>query len=118
VQVDVPLSNMGLNLFVEGRQKLVRGRISCADKKRLKRRIVEEGSTSVAQDEGGAAHQANKQPHGGIPLPQPYEGSMSNASMGEWGSHATTTSTIHVPHEVFMALHPTNARTWDRKHRL
>jgi hypothetical protein len=25
VQVDVPLSNMGLNLFVEGRQKLVRG---------------------------------------------------------------------------------------------
>jgi hypothetical protein len=34
------------------------------------------------------------------------EGSMSNASMGEWGSHATTSSTIHVPHEVFMALHP------------
>jgi hypothetical protein len=33
VQVDVPLSNMGLNLFVEGRQKLVRGRISCTDEK-------------------------------------------------------------------------------------
>jgi hypothetical protein len=32
VQVDIPLSNMGLNLF-EGRQKLVRGRISCAHKK-------------------------------------------------------------------------------------
>jgi hypothetical protein len=30
---------------------------------------------------------------------------MSNASMREWGSHATTSSTIHVPHEVFMALH-------------
>jgi hypothetical protein len=29
VQVDVPLSNMWLNLFVEGRQKLVRGRIFC-----------------------------------------------------------------------------------------
>jgi hypothetical protein len=47
--------------------------------------------------------------HGRIPMPPPYEGSMSNASMGEWGSHATTSSTIHVPHEVFMALHPTNA---------
>jgi hypothetical protein len=33
VQVDVPLSNIGLNLFVEGRQKLVRGRIYCADEK-------------------------------------------------------------------------------------
>jgi hypothetical protein len=33
VEVEVPLSNMGLNLFVEGRQKLVRGRISCADEK-------------------------------------------------------------------------------------
>jgi hypothetical protein len=29
VQVDVPLSNMGLNLFVEWRQELVRGSISC-----------------------------------------------------------------------------------------
>jgi hypothetical protein len=116
VQVDVPLSNMGLNLFVEGRQKLVRGRISCAGEiKKIKKEIVEEGSSSVAQDEGGAAHQANKQPHGGIPWPQPYEGSMSNASMGEWGNHATTSSTIHVPHEVFMALHPINARRY-RKH--
>jgi hypothetical protein len=106
---------MGPNLFVEGRQKLFRGRISCA---RLKRRIVEEGSSSLAQDEGGVAHQANKQPHGGIPLLQPYERSMSNASMGEWGRHATTTSTIHVPHKVFMAPHPTNARRRDRKHRL
>jgi hypothetical protein len=35
---------------------------------------------------------------------------MSNASMGEWGSHATTSSTIHVPHKVFMVLHPTNAK--------
>jgi hypothetical protein len=26
--------------------------------------------------------------HGRIPMPPPYEGSMSNASMGEWGSHA------------------------------
>jgi hypothetical protein len=33
VQVDIPLSNMGLNLFVEGRQKLVRGRIFCNEKK-------------------------------------------------------------------------------------
>jgi hypothetical protein len=33
MQVDIPLSNMGLNLFVEGRQKLVRGRISCTGKK-------------------------------------------------------------------------------------
>jgi hypothetical protein len=41
---------------------------------------------------------------------------MSNASMGEWGSHTTTSSTIHVPHEVFMALHPTNARRRNRKH--
>jgi hypothetical protein len=32
VQVDVPLSNMGLNLFVEGRQKLARGSISCTGK--------------------------------------------------------------------------------------
>jgi hypothetical protein len=31
---------MGMNLFVEGGQKLVRGRISCADEKRLKRKIV------------------------------------------------------------------------------
>jgi hypothetical protein len=43
---------------------------------------------------------------------------MSNASMGEWGSHATTSSTMHVPHEVFMELHPTNARRRDHKHRL
>jgi hypothetical protein len=34
VQVDVPLSNMGLKLFVEWRQKLVRGRTSCADKEK------------------------------------------------------------------------------------
>jgi hypothetical protein len=54
--------------------------------------------------------------HGMIPMPPPYEGSMSNASMGEWGSHATTCSTIHVLHEIFMALHPTNARRRDRKH--
>jgi hypothetical protein len=53
---------------------------------------------------------------GRIPMPPPYEGSMSNASMGEWGSHATTSSTIDVPHEVFMALHPTNARGRNRKH--
>jgi hypothetical protein len=33
VQVDIPFSNMGLNLFVEGRQKLVRRTISCADEK-------------------------------------------------------------------------------------
>jgi hypothetical protein len=56
--------------------------------------------------------------HGRIPMQPPYEGSMSNASMREWGSHAITSSTIHVPHEVFMALHPTNARRRDRKHRL
>jgi hypothetical protein len=41
---------------------------------------------------------------------------MSNASMEEWGSHATTSSTIHVPHEVFVALHPINARRRNRKH--
>jgi hypothetical protein len=41
---------------------------------------------------------------------------MSNASMVEWGSHATTSSTIHVPHEVFMVLHPTNARRRNMKH--
>jgi hypothetical protein len=56
--------------------------------------------------------------HGRIPMPPPYEGSMSNASMGEWGSHATTSSTIHVPHKVFMALNPTNAKRRDHKHRL
>jgi hypothetical protein len=33
MKVIIPLSNMGLNLFVEGRKKLVRGRISCTDKK-------------------------------------------------------------------------------------
>jgi hypothetical protein len=53
--------------------------------------------------------------HGRIPMPPPYEGSMSNASMGDCGSHTTTSSIIHVPHEVFMALHPTNARR-DCKH--
>jgi hypothetical protein len=46
---------------------------------------------------------------GRILMPPPYAGIMSNASMGEWGSHTTTSSTIHVSHEVFMALHPTNA---------
>jgi hypothetical protein len=51
-------------------------------------------------------------------MPPPYEGSMSNASMGEWGRHATTSSTIHFPHEVFMALHLTNARRRDCKHYL
>jgi hypothetical protein len=55
---------------------------------------------------------------GRIPMPPPYEGSMSNARMGEWGSHTITSSTIHVPHKVFMALHPPNARRRDRKHRL
>jgi hypothetical protein len=35
---------------------------------------------------------------------------MSSASVGEWGSHATASSTIHVAHEVFVALHPRNAR--------
>jgi hypothetical protein len=33
VKVNIPLSSMGLNLFVEGRQNLVRGRISCTDEK-------------------------------------------------------------------------------------
>jgi hypothetical protein len=56
--------------------------------------------------------------HGRIPMPPPYEGCMSNASMGEWGSHTTTSSTIHVPHEVFIVLHPTNARRRDCKHHL
>jgi hypothetical protein len=46
----------------------------------------------------------------------PYEGSMSNASMEESGSHATTSSTVHVPHEIFMALHSTNARRRNSKH--
>jgi hypothetical protein len=32
VQVDVPLSNMGLKLLVEWSQNLVRGRTSCAGK--------------------------------------------------------------------------------------
>jgi hypothetical protein len=54
--------------------------------------------------------------HGKIPMPPPYEGSMSNATMGEWGRHTTTSSTIHVPHEVFMALHSTNARRRNHKH--
>ena len=35
-----------------------------------------EGSSSAAQDEGEAAHQDNEQPHGGIPMPPPYGGSM------------------------------------------
>jgi hypothetical protein len=29
MKVIIPLSNMGINLFVEGRQKLIRERISC-----------------------------------------------------------------------------------------
>jgi hypothetical protein len=33
MKVIIPLSNMGLNLFVEGRPKLVRGRIYCTDEK-------------------------------------------------------------------------------------
>jgi hypothetical protein len=49
-------------------------------------------------------------------MPPPYGGSMPNANMGEWGSHTTTSFTIHVPQEVFMALHPTNARRRNRKH--
>jgi hypothetical protein len=55
--------------------------------KRLKRRIVEEGSSSVAQDEGGAAHQANK---------HHMEGSRCHNHMKEvcqmqaWGSGAAT----------------------------
>jgi hypothetical protein len=40
VQVDIPLSNMGLNLFFEGRQKLVRGRIFCNEKKIKKENCV------------------------------------------------------------------------------
>jgi hypothetical protein len=85
-------------------------------RKNKKRRIVEEGSSSVAQDEGGAAYQANKQQHGGITLPPPYEGSMSNASIGDWGNHATTSSHHTRPHKVFMALHPTNTTRRNRKH--
>jgi hypothetical protein len=34
VQVDVPLSNMGLKLFVEWRQNLVVGRTSCVGKEK------------------------------------------------------------------------------------
>jgi hypothetical protein len=41
-------------------------------KKNKRKRIVEKGSSSATQDEGGVAHQANKQPHGGIPMPPPY----------------------------------------------
>jgi hypothetical protein len=33
------LSNMGLNLFVEGRQKLVRGKISCTDENDFKGKL-------------------------------------------------------------------------------
>ena len=60
MQVDVPLSSMGLNLFVEGRQNwLEEGFLVPVNKRR---RIVEEGSPFVAQNEGGATHEANKQP--------------------------------------------------------
>jgi hypothetical protein len=54
--------------------------------------------------------------HGRIPMPPPYEGSMSNAKHGGVSSHATTSSTIHIIHEVSVALHPTNARRRDHKH--
>ena len=37
MQVDVPLSNMGMRLFVEGRQKLVRGTTSCAGEEEYQR---------------------------------------------------------------------------------
>jgi hypothetical protein len=40
VQVDVPISNMGLNLFVEGGQKMVRGRILVSVKRIKKENCV------------------------------------------------------------------------------
>jgi hypothetical protein len=83
--------------------------------KEIKKKIVSERSSSIALDEGGVARKANNN-HGMIPMPPPYEGNMSNASMGEWGSHATTSPTIHVPHKVFMAFNLTNTRRRNRKH--
>jgi hypothetical protein len=60
VQVDVPLSNMGLNLFVEGRQKLVGGRISCTEK-RLKRKKCVRGII-LCNPRRRRGCEANKQP--------------------------------------------------------
>jgi hypothetical protein len=70
-KVNIPLPNERLRSFED--KIWFEERLLVTAKKNKKRRIVEEGSSSVARDEGGAAHQANKQPHGGIPLPQPYE---------------------------------------------
>jgi hypothetical protein len=69
--------------------------------KRNKRRIiVEEGSSSATQDEGGAAHQANKQPYGGIPMPPPSYG-VCRFKHGGVGSHAATSSIIHGVQQSF-----------------
>jgi hypothetical protein len=60
MKVNIPLSNERPRSF--GDKIWLEERLLVMAKKNKKRRIVEEGSSFVAQDEGGAADEANKQP--------------------------------------------------------
>jgi hypothetical protein len=59
-----------------------RGRTSCAYEKNKRWRIVEEGSSSAAQEEGEGAFQANEPPYGWISMPPRYYGGVP---MQAWG---------------------------------
>jgi hypothetical protein len=115
VQVDVSLSNKGLKLFVNGDKIWLEERILVSTKKNKKDELLKKDHPPYPKMKEGLRMKLINN-HGRIPMPPPYEGSMSNAKHGGVGSHAaTTSSTIHVPCEVFMALHPTNARRRNRK---
>jgi hypothetical protein len=72
----------GSNYLLNGDKFLLEERLLVSAKKN-KKRTIEEGSSSVAQDEGGAAHQANKQPHGGDPIATT---SWRSVPIQAWGS--------------------------------
>jgi hypothetical protein len=82
VKVNLPLSDVRLRLFLEGKEDWLEEGLLVPTKKNKRGRIVEEGS-SAAQKEG--AQQNYVPPFGGIPAPPSYYGGVP---MQAWGSGA------------------------------
>jgi hypothetical protein len=104
-KVNVPLPNMKLKLFIEGRENWLEEGILVPAKKNKRGRIIEEGSSSATQKQGGATYH---QPYGRIPMPPPYYGSVPMQALGSGAAMPPPPPTYFpptfvVPNEAFVA---------------